>query len=192
MATPKPTYETALTHIDTSVLSKQNKNLSIKVHEDYAFITIRTKADDAKATAALAELKLKLPQPLATTGSVKRALMMWLSPDEYVLRVKRSSQQAWLEKLTTALKKTFSAVVDSSGTYTMLDISGEKMTETLSKLINYDLKNNFPKGKVVSTLAGSAPVILFKVDAKTMQAMVRFSYSAYFYQALKQSAQEYL
>ena len=192
MATPKPLYETALQHIDISALTKPNKQLSMQVHENYAFITIRINPKDAKAVAALAKLQLTLPQPLTTTGKAQSSLLLWISPDEYLLRVKRRSQYLWMEKLTTALKRTFTAVVDSSGTYTMLELRGDKVTETLSKLINYDLKNSFAKGKVISTLADAAPVILFRPNAQSVQILVRFSYSAYFYQALQQSAREYL
>lgn len=192
MAIPKPLYETALQHIDTSALTKANKQLSMQVHANYAFITLRINPEDVKAVAALAKLQITLPQPLATTGSEKRAPLLWLSPDEYLLRVQLRSQGSWMEKLTTALNTTCTAVVDSSGTYTMLELRGDKIIEALSKLVNYDLHNNFPTGKVISTLADAAPVILVRMDAQSIQVLVRFSYSAYFYQALEQSALEYL
>ena len=192
MAKHKPAYETALDHLDISPLSDTAAPFHLSLLRDRSCITIRVRPDDTKLVQALKSIKLTLPKPLAKTGSLASTMMLWIAPDEYLLISSHRNKGNWLERLDKALKKSFSAVIDSSGTFTLLNIGGDQLIPTLQKLVNYDLQSKFPVAKVISTAADAAPVILVRLSPESILVLVRFSYSAYLYQALEQAAREYI
>ena len=192
MAKHKPVYETALDHLDISKLSDTTAPFHLSLLRDRSCITIRVRSDDSKLVQALKSIKLILPKPLTKTGSLASAMMLWIAPDEYLLIINHRKKEEWLKRLDKTLKKSFSAVIDSSGTFTLLNLGGDQLIPTLNKLVNYDLKRKFPVSKVISTAADAAPVTLLKLSSTSILVLVRFSYSAYLYQALEQAAREYM
>ncbi|MEZ5477574.1 MAG: sarcosine oxidase subunit gamma family protein [Thiolinea sp.] len=192
MAKPEmiPVYETALEQADLSVLS--GKAVNLQELRDYGFVVLRIRPDSAGAAAALTQLGLELPPALGMTGSLDSRLVKWISPDEYLITLPLSAKDAFIREATTALEGVFSAVVDNSGAYSLLKLSGEHALDLLSKLTFYDVRGKLPVGKVVSTQMSKAPVIFYRLDDDALMLMLRWSFADYAWKIMHIAAEEYL
>lgn len=182
-------YETALEQIDTSALNSD----AIRVTEirDRGFVVLRIRPNTAGAAAAIAKLGIELPAALGMTGSAETKLVKWISPDEFLVTLPLTEKDAFVEEAKAALDGIFSAVVDNSGAYSLLNISGSDYQELLSKLTFYDLRGDLPTGKVVSTLMTKAPTIFYRTDEGSLLCMVRWSFADYAWKLIMKAAEEY-
>lgn len=182
-------YETALEQADWSALNSD----AVRVTEirDRGFVVLRLRPDTAGADAALAKPGIELPGALGMTGAAESRLVKWISPDEYLITLPLTEKDAFIAEAKTALEGIFSAVVDNSGGYSLLNISGAQYQEMLSKLTFYDLRGNLPVGKVVSTLMTKAPVIFYRTEEDSLMCMVRWSFADYAGKLLVKAAEEY-
>lgn len=184
-----PVFETALAHEDHNAVAQG----SFKVEEvrDYGFVVLRLNPETEGVPAAVERLGLSLPATLQSTGSLDSRLVKWISPDEYLVSLPLAEKEAFMQEAQAALDGIFSAVVDNSGGYSLLKVSGEQRYEVLRKLCFYDLERELPIGKVVSTLAAKAPAVFYRVEADSFMWLVRWSFATHVWRSLLKASAEF-
>ena len=182
-------YVTALEQTDWTGFNKE----TVKINEirDYGFVVLRIRQQTAGSAAALAKLGLDLPTAQGLTGNPDSRLVKWISPDEYLITLPLAEKEAFISEASTALQGIFSAVVDNSGAYSLLDIAGSHALDMLSKMTFYDIRHKLPAGKVVSTLMTKSPVIFYRLNDESIRCMVRWSFADYAAKVLEKACEEY-
>lgn len=123
---------------------------------------------------------LGCPLPDALQSSVgPQCVVRWLSPDSWLLSLDADSPGAIVSDLDQQLAG-HGAVVDVSGGYAVLELSGPEVRSVLQKCTPYDVHPDaFPSGKVVSTTYAKAGVTLRAVDVEHFELIVRRSFARY-------------
>jgi sarcosine oxidase subunit gamma len=84
------------------------------------------------------------------------------------------------------------AIVDVSGGYTRLELTGADVRLVLRKSTGYDVHpENFPPGKVVNTIFAKAQATLRCMAEDQYEILVRRSYSDYLWLWLQRAGKEY-
>ncbi len=182
-------FETALEGRDFNALAGNGFQVSEERH--YGYVVLRIRSSTMGATAALTQLGIQLPKALGMTGSLDTKLVKWISPDEYLITLPLSQKDAFIKDAKAALQGIFAAVVDNSGGYSLLKLSGEHLYEVLAKNCVYDCSQFLSEGKVVSTLFSKATVLIYRLDAQHVYLMPRWSFADYVFQALELSSREF-
>jgi len=179
-------FETALEQENLQALSG---DVTAEEWRDYGYVALRVRPATEGVSDALQSLNIELPDTLQMTGSLDSRLVKWISPDEFLVTLPLAEKDDFVKQAEEAFAGIFAAVVDNSGGYSLLKFSGSQYPELMAKLCLYDLKRNFPKGKVISTFLGKAPAILYRVDDDSLMCMVRWSFAAYAWQALTHASE---
>ncbi len=182
-------YETALEQTDWTGL--RGDAVNITEIRDRGFVVLRIRQTTDGAAAALAKLGLELPGAQGMTGDADTKLVKWIGPDEYLVTLPLVEKEAFVSEATAALDGVFSAVVDNSGAYSLLEISGAHYEDMLSKLTFYDIRHSLPAGKVVSTLMTKSPVIFYRIEHDSIRCMLRWSFADYALKIMGKAAEEY-
>jgi len=186
----KKAYRTPLAHQQVNCSSPE---WSVTERSDLGFVVLRGQHDDPAFLEAIAALDLALPRPIyATTRDEGSRTLLWISPDESLLLLPLAEKDAFIEQVTSAFAGLHAAVVDNSGGYACVQLSGSRALDVLKKLCAYDLGNEaFPVGRVLSTHLAKAPVIIHRADSEYLQLLIRFSFADYAGRALSAAAEEY-
>ena len=131
-------------------------------------------------------LDVDLPEELSMTTNSVGVQCLWISPDEFwLLHSQQKKAEIWnkIESLPIEM-----SMVDNSAAYGVLEFTGGKVNQLLSRWMSYDLSGSLNSGKVVSTTLGQAPVIVFRTSEGQLMIMVRHSFSHYVAGLLKDSA----
>lgn len=182
-------YETALEQTNWTGL--QGDAVNITEIRDRGFVVLRVRQSTDGAAAALAKLGIELPDAQGMSGNADTKLVKWISPDEYLVTLPLAQKDAFIAEATAAFAGMFSAVVDNSGAYSLLEITGAQYEDMLSKLTFYDTRNNLPVGKVVSTLMTKSPVIFYRLADDSIRCMLRWSFGDYALKIMGKTAEEY-
>lgn len=182
-------FETALEGHDFNTLA--GNGFQVSEERDYGYVVLRIHPNTAGAAEALANLGIQLPSALGITGSLDTKLVKWISPDEYLITLALSQKDSFIQAAKAALSGIFAAVVDNSGGYALLKLSGEHRYEVLAKNCVYDCSKFLTEGKVVSTLFSKASAVIYRIDANHVYLMVRWSFADYVFNALEISSREF-
>jgi sarcosine oxidase subunit gamma len=191
--TAKP--ETALHHAMLSKLAEHNvENAGLKLGEQplTELLTLRARVPaTALAAAVKAELNLALPDTLQSDSN-DQGCVRWIAPDEWLLSCAGQSAFDIEQSLRKHLGGTQYAIVNVSGGFTVLQISGDAVSDVLKKSTAYDVHpSHFPIGKVVNTVLGKAQVTLRCVAENQYELIVRRSFADYIWLWLQTAAKEY-
>ena len=213
-----PQYRTALEQYNLGQRKAgEGDTFTVKEIRNYGFIGLRGQTDDDAFVSICRNSGIVIPTaPLrleyngmddgASGGEVKTTQSMptftlWISPDEFLHLLPLKNKDGLVSKLEEDLSATHAAVVDNSGGFSYLELGGSALHKVLAKTCAYDCsKENLPLGKVVSTLIGKAPVIIFRhknneADTATGEAgislLIRFSFADYVWRLLEDAAGEY-
>ena len=129
---------------------------------------------------------LELPTALGISDGDDGLQCFWISPDEYWLIHSQFQRDAFWQKSTTLANDM--SLVDNSGAYGTLHLSGNKVSKLLSRWMGYDIEGKLEKGKVVSTTLGQAPVVAYRENDNELMLLVRHSFSHYVAGLLTDSA----
>ena len=184
-------YRTALEPFTEELAALASAQLSISEKREHGFITLRGELHSPAVEQDYARLGLKAPsQPLSYTGEDK-ARLLWVSPDECLLVCAPGAKQHWLERLTDPSIQTL-AVIDTSGTYSYLELSGEQVEACLGKVCPYNFgARSFPVGKVVGSVIKGIPCLFVRVEPYRFQVLVRFSFANYVFRLLSHATAEF-
>ena len=116
--------------------------------------------------------------------------VLWLGPDEWLVR-SQQQQAATLEgKLTAALAGQFAAAVDIGSGYTVLEISGEKVSDVIARGCPLDLHPRvFAPGQCAQSHYFKASIVLIPVADTTYELVVRRSFADYFVRIMLDAAE---
>lgn len=208
-------YKTALEHFN---INEQvfNDKFSAREIRDYGFLVLRGKIDDnifvetcLKYGVVIPTKPLQLEYDIQKNKSAGQAINLWISPDEFLHLVPLKNKDELLSQLSDKLSASFAAVVDNSGGYSFLRLSGRAITKIMAKVCAYDIStHNLPNTKVVSSFIGKAPAILFRDDnwhrtskeesierqqerKDSIFLLTRFSFADYVWRLLDDAANKY-
>ena len=122
---------------------------------------------------------LKLPTKPLSSIENKEYILNWISPDEVLLLVPEKREF----KVETQLRELMTghfAIVNVTGGQTLLELSGKRAESILKKSSSYDIHpDNFPVGKVVTTIFAKSQAVLRRTGKESFQLIVRRSFSDY-------------
>ncbi|MHA7879503.1 MAG: sarcosine oxidase subunit gamma [Saccharospirillum sp.] len=144
------------------------------------YLTLRGNAqDDAFRSGVTTALGIELPTKPLTLVQDDRLSLQWVSPDEWLI-VCPGDQCFALE---TALREQLTghfAVVNVSGGFTMIRLSGERALDVLYQSTGYDVHpRHFGVGKAVSTTLAKATMTLRRPSEEGWELIVRRSFADY-------------
>ncbi|HBP31840.1 MAG: sarcosine oxidase subunit gamma [Advenella sp.] len=103
-------------------------------------VNLRGDPENTDFTAALQNtIGIILPTEPNTTAESDHYCVMWLSPDEWMIRAKGPQAGDLPTRLNVALQGIFCAVTDQSSAYSVLQLSGPKARCVLAKGCPLDL-----------------------------------------------------
>lgn len=124
-------------------------------------------------------------QPPAAPNTVARSAeydVLWLGPDEWLVRSNGPVQAGVLEaKLAEAVQGAYAAAVDVGSGYTVVEISGERVRDVLSRGCPLDLHPRmFKPGQCAQSHFFKASIVLVPTGDDTFEIVVRRSFADYF------------
>jgi sarcosine oxidase subunit gamma len=107
--------------------------------------------------------------------------VLWLGPDEWLVR-SHQAQAATLEaKLWTAFNGMYAAAVDVGSGYTVLEASGERVRDVLARGCPLDLHPRvLPRGQCAQSHYFKASIVLIPTGDNAFELVVRRSFADYF------------
>ena len=190
----KPYLQSPLHAFDLPAKARpQNDSCGVWMNEVplLGYVLIRGNAADAAFRAAIhAVLGTDLPAKPSTFVVTPQGLLLWQSPDEWLLVCARQQLSTCISRLETALASLHAQVVDNSGGLTQVYLSGANHLELLHHVGIYDFALVTP-GRAVSTVCSKANIVVYRVDAHGVFVIFRRSFADYVWPLLKQAARPY-
>lgn len=122
-------------------------------------------------------LGVSLPGSVGVVGAGNDVVVLWLSPDEFLLLSSRPASDLAAE-LVDELGDDPGAVVDLSANRTTLELAGPSARVVLEKGCALDLHPSvFTSGTAYVTAIGSVPVILWKLADEVYRILPRSSFA---------------
>lgn len=135
---------------------------------------------------------LALPLKAGAVSHGPQGVLMWTSPDEWLLVSHRQRLADWTAQLDAgfAAQQLFAQTVDSSGGLTLAWLGGTEHITVLRHLGVYDFES-IPLGHMVSTVLGKATVQVIRLDSDGVFVVFRRSFADYVWRLLRRAAQPY-
>jgi sarcosine oxidase subunit gamma len=129
-----------------------------------------------------------------TVAQGDECCVMWLSPDEWMIRSDAGHGVDLPHRLSEALGDEFSAATDQSSGYSVVQLSGPHAAAVLSKGCAMDLHPRaFALGQCAQTMYFKTGVLLRKLDDEgAWEVIVRRSFADYAARILMDAMEEYL
>jgi sarcosine oxidase subunit gamma len=155
------------------------------------YLVLRGKADDTAFMQAMAGvLGQTLPTQPMTVLSTAVGVVLWVSPDEWLLVCKRSNRDHLLATLTTALQDVFAQVVDNSGGLTTMRLAGPDHLLLLRQLGPYDFES-LAVGFSARTVISKTGLTVVRTDESGVLLVFRRSFADYTWRLLERTAKSY-
>jgi sarcosine oxidase, subunit gamma len=155
-----------------------------------AYINLRGNALDSAFTDKIATATgVTLPVQPCTFAMASGVKILWISPDEWMIVSSRHRLGALKDGLQSALQGIRSQVVDNSGGYTQVLLSGRNTLDVLQHASVYDFAA-MPAGRVVGTTFGKSSVYAHRAAAGFCLLMRR-SFADYIWRYLVRAAEPY-
>jgi len=155
------------------------------------YLVLRGKAiDEAFMQAVAGRLGQPLPTQPMTVLRTDAGVVLWISPDEWLLVCKRSARDGLLAELSTALKDVFAQVVDNSGGLTALRLAGPDHMLLLRQLGPYNFEG-LAVGRCAATVASKTGFTVVRTDTAGVVLVFRRSFADYTWRLLERTAQPY-
>lgn len=142
-------------------------------------------------SAALKKVALvELPDTLQSTESGDYCAR-WMSPNEWLVSCPLNEAFELEGKLREAVSEPV-AIVNVSGGFSSLELSGPDALNILKKSTGYDVdERHFPPGKVVNTTFAKAQVTLRALPEGAYELLVRRSFADYVFLWIQRAGKEY-
>ena len=150
-------------------------------------LNLRGSADDtAFAAAVLGATGLGLPLRSNSAAINVNGQLLWLGPDEWLLKLRESSAAAMETALRTALPAQHVSVVDVSSGNTTLVLRGPAAADVLARGCPLDLHpRGFAAGALAQTHIAKASVVILRPHAAPCyEITVRRSFADYLFRWL--------
>lgn len=185
-------YRTALTDFNYT-FNNSGSDVTLQEQRNLAYITLRGDLNNNDFVAACLSNNITLPKANLEVAFNKdeSIVTLWLSPDEFLLVTDASNKDTVVQQLKKYLVNIFAAVVDNSGGYTQLKLTGCKANLVLSKLSFYDFSDvGFYDNKVITTNLAETPVHIYKYK-KNYYLVLRTSFAYSILKQICRAADEY-
>lgn len=134
-------------------------------------------------------LSVRLPGSLQSSSS-GAVVVRWVSPDAWLVSVESEASASFESDVLKALNG-HGAVVDVSGGYARLELSGPSLQDVLKMSTPYDVHPaHFTPGKVVSTTFAKATVLMRALAGGDCELLVRRSFADYAFRWLVDCSKE--
>jgi sarcosine oxidase, subunit gamma len=158
-------------------------------------VNIRGDLRDPAFTSAVQNvIGCKPPEAPNTAATGNGYDLLWLGPDEWLARsaiAHSATQTAPLEgKLRDAFKGLYAAAVDIGSGYTVLEISGARTRDVLSRGCPLDLHPRlFGVGQCAQSHYFKAPLTLLQTGEDSYDLVIRRSFADYFVKMMLDAAE---
>jgi len=169
-----------------------NPGISVVEKPPIGLLTIRTTDEGTKAVAEAVKklFSLAWPERLHSTATDELCLR-WMSPDEFLLSCPLDKVVDMMRQLQQVVSDDCS-VIDVSGGYVVLELTGPDHKDLLKKSTAYDVHtSHFSAGKVVNTTFAKTQATLRSVSDSQVEIIVRRSFFDYIWLWIQTAAQEY-
>lgn len=158
-----------------------------------AYVVLRGDTAEEGFARVVAEVTgLALPTSPKVISTAPQGVLVWTSPDEWLLITSRARARQWMAALDGrfAEEGLFAQTVDSSGGLTSALLAGPQHITVLRHLGVYDFETIQP-GQAVSTVLGKATVQILKLEDDAVFLVFRRSFADYLWRLLRRAAQPY-
>ena len=161
------------------------------------YVNLRGEVNDASfVDAARNVLGVDLPSSANTIVETEGLIVCWLGPDEWMVIIRPDDETEIIAALREALGGLHAAITDTTGGYTMLNLSGSRVRDLLAKGCTLDLHPRaFAPGQCAQTNLAKTSVLLLprtnNSDLQSFDVVVRRSFADYLARWLVDSAREY-
>ncbi|MBN3846204.1 sarcosine oxidase subunit gamma [Paraburkholderia sp. Ac-20342] len=146
-------------------------------------VTVRGEPGDAAFAEAFARVVgCAVPAQPNTRVSAAQYDVLWLGPDEWLVRSREAVNAGVLEDaLVRALNGMWASAVDVGSGYTVLELSGARVREVLARGCPLDLHPRmFGEGQCAQSFYFKASIMLIPTGAERFEVVVRRSFADYF------------
>jgi len=145
---------------------------------------VNLRGDPADAAFANAVASVTGCRPPAKPNTVARGNgydVLWLGPDEFLVRSQQQQGTTLEAKLREALAGQFASAVDVGSGYTVLEVSGEKVRDVIARGCPLDLHPRvLAPGQCAQSHYFKASIVLVPVSDDTYELVIRRSFADYF------------
>ena len=162
--------------------AQQSKLFRLRERPFLELVNVRGDARDGAFVAAVESvIGARLPTQPNTVARGSEYDALWLGPDEWLLRSNEARKPELEGKLRTALGALFASVVDVGSGYTVLEASGERVRDVISRGCPLDLHPKLlHRGQCVQSHYFKASIVLIPTADDTFELIVRRSFADYF------------
>jgi sarcosine oxidase, subunit gamma len=137
--------------------------------------------DEAFADAVEGVLGCKPPSKPNTVAQGKGFDVLWLGPDEWLVRSNEARVATLETKLRVGFDGAYAVAVDVGSGYTVVEVSGERVRDVLSRGCPLDLHPRvFARGQCAQSHFFKAAIVLIPTAENTFEIVVRRSFADYF------------
>lgn len=160
----------------------QSKLFRLRERPFLELVNVRGDAGDGAFIAAVESvIGARLPAQPNTVVQGGEYDALWLGPDEWLLRSGEARKPELEGKLRTALGALFASVVDVGSGYTVLEASGERVRDVISRGCPLDLHPKLlQRGQCVQSHYFKASIVLVPTADDAFDIIVRRSFADYF------------
>ncbi|WP_256328633.1 sarcosine oxidase subunit gamma [Nocardioides sp. YR527] len=154
----------------------------VRVREEQflTMVSLRVPVGSADRDRLAQILGAELPARCGEVATGHDVVVMWLSPDEYLVISQSVAGSTLASYLRAGVSEGAAAVVDLSANRTTLRLEGPSAQAVLEKGCPLDLHpRTFATGTAFATNIGRVPVLLWKVDTDSYRILPRASYADY-------------
>jgi sarcosine oxidase, subunit gamma len=153
-------------------------------------VNLRGDASDEAFTSAVESVTGC--RPPAKPNTVARGNgydILWLGPDEWLVRSQQQQASTLEKRLAAALAEQFASAVDIGSGYTVLEASGEKVRDVLARGCPLDLHPRvFGQGSCAQSHYFKASIVLIPAGDNVYELVVRRSFADYFVRIMLDAA----
>ncbi len=170
--------------------AQQSKLFRLRERPFLELINVRGEARDGAFIAAVEGVTgARLPTKANTVAQGNGYDALWLGPDEWLVRSSEARTPELEGKLRTALGTLYASVVDVGSGYTVLEASGERVRDVISRGCPLDLHPKvLQRGQCAQSHYFKAPLVLIPTADDTFELIVRRSFSDYFLRIITDAA----
>jgi sarcosine oxidase, subunit gamma len=145
-------------------------------------VTLRGDGNDAAFAEAVARvIGCRPPVKPNTVARGTEYDVLWLGPDEWLVRSLQPQHSGLERRLAAALEGQFASAVDNSSGSTVLELGGERVRDVLARGCPLDLHpRGFAPGQCAQSHYFKASIVLLPVSGDSYEIVVRRSFADYF------------
>jgi sarcosine oxidase subunit gamma len=170
--------------------AQQSKLFRLRERPFLELVNVRGEAGDGAFIAAVESvIGARLPAKPNTVAQGSEYEALWLGPDEWLVRSNEARTPELELKLRKALGALYASVVDVGSGYTVVEVSGERVRDVISRGCPLDLHPKvLQRGQCAQSHYFKAPIVLIPTADDTFELIVRRSFADYFIRILTDAA----